>query len=353
MRKTWIKAVSAALAICLSFSLCGCGSRFGKQKYSSSFFDCFDTVITVYGYAEDQASFNELIALVHENFLELHQQFDAYHPYDGVSNIYTLNQSAGGVPVKVSAELFELLSRSKELYWQTGGKVNIVMGSVLQIWEKYRELATKDPDAATLPDLKELGMAAQHIDINHLLLDEQAQTVSLADPYVSLDVGAVAKGYACEVVKNRLIEAGYDSFVISAGGNVVTVGQDIGQESAWGIGIQNPDTQTATDIIDTITASDKAVVTAGSYQRYFTVDGKRYNHIIDPATLMPATHFDSVTVICDDSMLADYMATTLFILPAEQAMALAEKTPGLEAIWIDTQGGITYTSGYPDCSKTY
>ncbi len=353
MRKTLLKVASLAMAILLSVSLCGCGSTSKIQKYSSSFFDCFDTVITVYGYADNQAAFNEFTALVHERFVLLHEQFDAYHEYEGINNVYTVNKKAGVEPVKVSAELFDLIKRSKELYTQTGGKVNIALGAVLDVWSTYRELATKAPDNAVLPDTKELGMAAQHIDINQIVLDEQAQTVYLTDPYMSLDVGAVAKGYVCEVVKNYLTAKKYDSFVISAGGNVVTVGQDIGQGSDWSIGIQNPDTQTAGDVIDTVFAANKAVVTAGSYQRYFTVNGVRYNHIIDPATLMPAAHFDSVTVICDDSMLADYMATTLFILPAEQAMALAEKTQGLEAVWVDTQGAITYTSGYPDYSKTY
>ncbi len=353
MRKTLLKVTSLAMSILLLVSLCSCRSTFNTQKYSSSFFDCFDTVITVYGYAENQAVFNEFTALVHEQFVLLHEQFDAYHEYKGINNVYTVNQKAGVEPVKVSAELFDLIKRSKEMYTQTGGKVNIALGAVLDVWSTYRELATKDPDNAVLPDTKELGMAAQHIDINQIVLDEQAQTVFLSDPYMSLDVGAVAKGYACEIVKNHLMAKKYDSFVISAGGNVVAVGQDIGQESDWSIGIQNPDAQTAGEIIDTVLASDKAVVTAGSYQRYFTVNGVRYHHIIDPATLMPTAHFDSVTVICDDSMMADYMATTLFILPAEQAMALAEKIRGLEAVWVDTQGAITYTSGYPDYSKTY
>ncbi len=353
MQKTLLKAISWAVASLLLVSLCGCGTASGMQKYSTSFFDCFDTVITVYGYAQNQAEFNEFTALVHEQFVLLHEQFDAYHEYEGVNNVYTVNQKAGVEPVKVSAELFELIKRSKELYGQTGGKVNIALGAVLDVWRTYRELATKDPNSAVLPNAKELGMAAQHIDINAIELNAQEQTVYLADRYMSLDVGAVAKGYACEVVKDTLTAKKYDSFVISAGGNVVAVGQDVGQESDWGVGIQSPDTQAVEDLVDTVFVSDKAVVTAGSYQRYFTVNGVRYHHIIDPASLMPATGFDSVTVICEDSMLADYMATTLFILPAQQAMALAEKTQGLEAVWVDTAGMITYTSGYPDYSKTY
>ena len=353
MRHLWKKAIAVVLAGCFVLTIYGCGKHIEKRKYSSSFFDCFDTVITVYGYAVDQSSFNEMVALVHDNFLELHEQFDAYHEYENIVNVYMINQNAGGDPLLVSTELYELIKQSKQLYMQTGGKVNVAMGSVLQVWETYREMATKNPDGATVPDSKILNMAAQHMDINNIVLDDQTQSILLTDPYMSLNVGAVAKGYACEIVKDRMINAGYDSFVISAGGNVVTVGHDIAREAAWGVGIQNPDMQTADEIIDTILASDKAVVTAGSYQRYFTVDGKRYHHIIDPASLMPASNFDSVTVICDDSLLADFMATTLFILPPGQAMALAESMNGLEAIWVNTEGEISYTSGYADYSKTY
>jgi thiamine biosynthesis lipoprotein len=353
MRQLWKKAIAVMLMVSLFLTIYGCGKRTDKHKFSSSFFDCFDTVITVYGYASDQTAFNQMVALVHENFLELHEKFDAYHEYEDVINVYTLNQNAGGEPVAVSTELYELIKQSKQLYMQTGGKVNVAMGSVLQVWETYREMATKDPDGATVPDSKILNMAAQHMDINNVVMDDPTQSIVLTDPYMSLNVGAVAKGYACEIVKDRMIDAGYNSFVISAGGNVVTVGQDIARDAAWGVGIQNPDTQTADEIIDTIYASDKAIVTAGSYQRYFTVNGKRYHHIIDPATLMPAINFDSVTVICDDSLLADFMATTLFILPPGQAMALAESIDGLDAVWVDTKGEISYTSGYTDYSKTY
>ena len=353
MRTIGKKAISIMLMLCLVVAIYGCGTRNKQKKYSSSFFDCFDTVITVYGYASDQVSFNEMVALIHENFLQLHEQFDAYHEYEDVVNVYTINQNAGGIPVAVEPELFELIKQSKQLYGVTGGKVNIAMGALLHVWETYREMATKDPDGAVLPDAKVLNMAAQYMDINNVILDEQMQTVTLTDPYMRLDVGAVAKGYACEVVKDRMIEAGYDAFVISAGGNVVAVGRDTGLEEEWGVGIQNPDTQAANEIIDTIFVSDKAVVTAGSYQRYFTVDGKRYHHIIDPATLMPASNFDSVTVICEDSLLADYMATTLFILPPQQSLALAESMDGLEVVWVDTKGEITYTSGYSNYSKTY
>ena len=345
------KIIAVTLVVVLLFSVAGCSSVMSKRKYSSSFFDCFDTIITVYGYADNQEKFNEFVALIHDKFLYYHQQFDGYTEYEGVNNVYTINKYAGIEPVAVSDELFALIEKSKDLYVKTGGKVNIAMGAVLQVWDNYRQWAIKEPNNAKIPTTKELGMAAMYMDINRIVLDAANGTVYLADSLMSIHVGAVAKGYACELVKEDLVENGYTQFVISAGGNVVAVGQD--QENGWDVGIQNPDTQTTNDIIDTVSVKDKAVVTAGSYQRYFTVDGKRYHHIIDPATLMPASYYDSVTVICDDSMVADFMATTLFILPPALAMSMAEDIPQLEAVWVDVNGEITYTSGYVDYSKSY
>lgn len=353
MRRFQKRLTAVIMLLTLLLSMGGCAKTTGTKKYSSSFFDCFDTVTTVYGYAENQEKFNEFVALVHEKFLYYHQQFDGYTEYDGINNVYTINKYAGVEPVTVSDELFALIQKSKELYAQTGGKVNIAMGAVLQVWENYRQWATKEPDNAKLPSTKELGMAAMYMDINRIELDAANSSVYLSDSLMSIHVGAVAKGYACELVKNDLVKNGYNQFVISAGGNVVAVGQDSENENGWNVGIQNPDTHTTNDIVDTVEVKDKAVVTAGSYQRYFTVDGKRYHHIIDPATLMPTIYYDSVTVICDDSMVADFMATTLFILPPALAMRMAEDMPQLEAIWIDTDGAVTYTSGYGDYSKSY
>ena len=138
MRQLWKKTIAVTLMVSLILTIYGCGKRTDVRKYSSSFFDCFDTVITVYGYSSDQASFNQMVALVHENFLELHEKFDAYHEYEDVVNVYTLNQNAGGDPIAVSVELYELIKQSKHLYGQTGGKVNVAMGSVLRLWHDAR-----------------------------------------------------------------------------------------------------------------------------------------------------------------------------------------------------------------------
>lgn len=347
------KAAAWALAVVFLFSLAACKQAPQQEKYSASFFDSFDTVITVYGYAESEEAFNEFLAKVHTRFYELHRIFNAYEEYEDLNNLYSINEAAGKTPLSVPKELRALLNRSLEMYRETDGRVNIALGAVLRLWEQSRAAAIAAPDKASLPDEKALRMAGEHTDIGNLQIDDQAGTVYLADPLMSLDVGAVAKGYACQLVRQEMEAAGYTDFVISAGGNVAAVGNQGDGATPWSVGIQNPDTQMTANLVDTVLVHTAAVVTAGSYQRYFTVKGVRYNHIIDPATLYPATYFDSVTVICEDSFLADFLSTTLFILSPEAGRALVARMDGVEAFWVETDGSVFYSEGYPAFSETY
>ena len=126
------RAVAVSLVLMVLFACCGC-SGLRKERYSSSFFDTFDTLVTVYGYTKDATEFNEYMGLAHSRFIELHEMFDIYNDYEGVNNIKTINDKAGIEPVKVRSEIIGLLKEAKRLYAETGGRVNIAMGSVLRV----------------------------------------------------------------------------------------------------------------------------------------------------------------------------------------------------------------------------
>ena len=334
------------------FACCGC-SGLRKERYSSSFFDTFDTLVTVYGYTKDATEFNEYMGLAHSRFIELHEMFDIYNDYEGVNNIKTINDKAGIEPVKVRSEIIGLLKEAKRLYAETGGRVNIAMGSVLRVWHDYREAGLADPELAELPSYDRLQEAGRHTDLDKVIIDEQTGTVYIEDALLRLDVGAIAKGYACQLVKQELTDAGFESFVISAGGNVCTAGEPAEEgQTAWLVGIQNPDTQAAAEIVDTLEVRDKSVVTAGGYQRYYTVNGERYHHIIDKDTYMPANDDESVTVIGDDSGVADFLSTTLFLMPLDEGKALA-KEMNVDAMWIFRDGSFDNTDGYRQYSAYY
>ena len=252
-------------------------------------------------------------------------------------------------------EIIDLILFSKEWYQRTGGKMNIAMGSVLKIWHDYRTEGLDMPEKAALPPLEMLEAAAQHTDINQVIVDENEMTVYLADPEMRLDVGGIAKGFATEIVAEEIMAAGLKSGIISAGGNIRVIGVPYdGVRAKWSIGIQNPDESIVSNegVLETVFVSDTSVVSSGDYQRYYYVDGKAYHHIIDPQTLMPGEYYRAVSVIVEDSGLADYLSTALFLMPFEESLALADSIKGLEALWVMPDGTVKTTAGLKKIMKS-
>ena len=160
-----------------------------------------------------------------------------------------------------------------------------------------------------------------------------------------LDVGAIAKGYAVEKIADYLEEKGVTSFIINVGGNVRTVGLN-SENEPFKVGIENPDTESDEKYIEYIKISDMAVVTSGCYQRFYTVNGVNYHHIIDPDTLMPGENFMSVSVLAEDSGLGDAFSTSLFLMDIDEGKRLVEATDGVEAMWVLPDGELVYSSGF-------
>ena len=353
---------SVLLAAALSLSLlAGCGSTSGStassaadgpQRYSTVFYDVFDTVTQVIAYCDSEEEFTAQMDALHADLVEYNQLYDIYNDYDGVTNIKTINDNAGIAPVTVDDKILGMLELAQTMYDTTGGKLNIALGSVLNIWHNYREAALADDNDSNnqLPTQEELDAAAQHCDIANLIIDEDAKTVYLADPAMSLDVGSVGKGYAVEMVCQAAQARGLTSALVSVGGNLRAIGKKP-DGSQWTGGVENP--WNASEVYTTdslfgaaINMSDMALVTSGDYQRYFVVDGKRYHHLIDPDTLWPAAYFNSVTVLCPDSGMADCLTTGLFCMPLEEGQKLVESLDGVEAMWCTPDQQAVASSGW-------
>ena len=333
------------LAVCLLFS--GCSVKPEQKKYNATYLTLFDTVTTVVGFAESEEAFSAQAQKIHDELLVYHQLFDIYNDYDGINNLKTVNDNAGIAPVKVDEKIISLLKGCKSYYEFTDGKVNVAMGSVLQLWHEARNDGINDPANACLPDEAALAEAAKHTDPNNIMIDEAASTVYLADPLMRLDVGAIAKGWAAEEVA----EAAPEGLLISVGGNVCATGPKDATGTPWVIGIENPD---GGEYLHTIYVSTGSVVTSGDYQRAYAVDGKVYHHIIDPVTLFPSAYWRSVTIVCPHSTLADALSTALFLLPLEEGQALLEKigSIGAEAMWVDADGNIYYSKNFKSLIRT-
>lgn len=327
------------------------------QKYSYMFFGTFDTVVTLIGYAENKTVFDELAQKSEDMFSYLHKIYNQYLPYQGLNNLYFVNAQAAKAPVKVPAELFELIAWCKDRQPDTKGKVNIAMGAVLSLWHDERELAEANPDMAKLPDKSSLQDASLHTSIDNVVLNEAEQTVYFKDPRLKLDLGAVAKGYATEIVAQMLLASPMPSFIINAGGNVRTGHPPLDGRTAWGIGIQDPDDaivlQNSGNPAEILYLSDRSLVTSGDYQRYYTVNGQRYHHLISPDTLMPASFFRSVTIITEDSGVADLLSTAVFLMPVEEGLEYVKGLEGVDALWILNDGSTVMTKGAAEATTPH
>ena len=353
--KRFYTSFSIVLIGVLLISLSGCNSTPSLKRFSYTFTGAFDTAFQVIAYTEKEEHFNDLTAYLESRMQELHRLYDKYNIYEGITNLKSLNEQAALEPIKVEQPLFDLLSFAKELNAETSGKTNIAFGAVLKIWSDYREDGINEPESAAIPPMELLEKAAEHTNINDLILDAEERTVFYQDSKLSLDVGAVAKGYATELVVQELIEKGYSSFILSSGGNVRTVGQPFEKDrSKWGVGLQDPNRYVFGDnrTLDTVYVNDMSVVSSGDYQRYYYVGDERIHHLIDPATLQPANYFRAVNILFVDSGKADFYSTELFLLPYEEGRAFAEATPGLEAQWIFPDGSIEMTEGFAAVAKS-
>ena len=351
-----MKKLAACLALLslLVFALLPAGAE--MTKYSNVYLDSFDTVIQLIGYAESEEVFAQQSEQVHQLYLYLHKLFDTYNSYEdeGIVSIYTLNERAAKEPVKVDPILFALLTYCKNHYELCQSQVNVAMGSVLRIWHEYRDAGLSTPETAKLPPMEELQAAASHADIGNLILDSENMTVYFKDPDMKLDVGATAKGYATEIVAKMLESGPMPSFLISAGGNVRAGAAPADGRKAWGVGIQDPDGAVfgLSDYVEVLYIADKSVVTSGDYQRFYTVGGENYHHLIDPDTLMPAKEFRSVSIITEDSGFADMLSTAAFLMPYEESRAFIESLEGVDAIWLFPDGAMQMTEGAMDIARS-
>ena len=339
-----ILCLSVALAF-LCAALCSCNIG-RKEKFTEYSFDYFDTVTTFIGYEYKKSDFDAVYAKVKELLSEYHRLYNIYFTYEGMNNLRALNSLKDGEhpTLKVDKRIIDLLKYAKEMYAYTDGYVNIAMGSVLSIWHEYRQEGIDNPAQAKLPPADKLMSAAEHTDINDIVIDEENGTVTLSDPLMSLDVGAIAKGYAVECTAKALEDMGLDGYLLNVGGNIRAIG-DRGEDGDWKAGIENP-LSDGDKYIAYLNISGMSVVTSGSYQRYYTVGGKRYHHIIDRDTLMPGDRYVAVSVVTRESSLGDALSTAIFCMPFDKGLALIESTPDTECIWTFSDGTHKRSSGF-------
>ena len=334
-----------ALLLTLSLLLSGCAGAGEEQKqYTATFLTVFDTVTTIVGRDVSEAAFTEKAQAIHDELLVYHRLFDIYNVYEGLNNLKTVNDHPGEA-VTVDQTIIDLLLDCRRYYELTGGRVNAALGSVLYLWHEAREDGLNDIANAYLPDSEALAEAAKHTSWDSIVIDDEHNTVTITDPMLRLDVGAIAKGWSVQ----RVADNAPEGLLISVGGNVCATGAKDAAGTPWVVGVQNPDG--GENYLHTLYLTRGSMVTSGDYQRAYLVDGQLYHHIIDPDTLYPGKLWRAVTVVCPDSGLADALSTALFLLPMEEGQKLLDQCEST-AMWVDADGNMYYSTGFEDLIRT-
>lgn len=322
--KRFLAFVSALVTA--ATALCACQPKL--RRYSAVYTDVFDTLSQFTAYCRSESEFEKASEAVHGELLRLHRLFDIYNPDGG---LYKLNKDKK--LIGADEDIIELLTLGKEYYNLSDGRLNIAMGSVLRLWHGAKE-------SSALPDYSALTDASRHTDINNVRID--GDDIYLDDDMLYLDVGAIAKGYACEKAAEVAVNLGLESFALDLGGNIKAAGEK--PDGSWKIGIKDPDGGIFTAVS---VKNGMSVVTSGDYERFFELEGVRYSHIIDPETLYPADIYRSVTVVIPNSADGDAASTALFCMDPESGKKLAESL-GAEVLWIYPDGRAERTGGFLD-----
>ena len=326
--RLWAFAVSLLLTVSV---LCGCSAQSVKDAERSEFL--FDTIISI-----KLLSQNDAENLLDESF-ELCKHYNSlFDRYTSGSDIYRINHS-GGTPCMVSPETIELLTLALEHSDLSGGRYDVSCGNVTKLWDFVS-------DTPSLPQSSDLQAALESVDWQSVKIDGNNVTVPAG---TELDLGGIAKGYIADQLVGFLESRGVHSAVINLGGNVYALGDKNGQP--FRVGIQSPFGEGS---IGYVNVSDCSVVTAGSYQRCFELNGTVYHHILDLTDGMPAdSGLASVTVICESSAQADALATTCFILGMDEGTKLIDSLDGVEALFIAVDGTVSMTEGARSIATLY
>ncbi len=319
------------LLILFLFSTSSCNRQ---RKYSEEIWGYFDTVVEVSGYFDSEEDFYRAVKTVKDSLKFYNELLNIYEDSEKI-NLKDINES-NGKEIDISVELFDFLAFFKKTEAQTEGACKMAFGTVTSLWKKT--IASETP----IPTNDELLNASAHTDCDSIKLLAEPYRVVLSDTAVRIDPGAVAKGWVGEKIKEALSREGFDNLIVNMGGHVIAIGEKKDGEK-WVVGIRNPNGGTYT----TVKVSDKSVVTSGVYERGREIDGTLYHHIISPNTLYPASHFASVTVIADNSALADALSTALFVSRLETGLGILERFPDVSALWIYSDGTEYRTDNFP------
>lgn len=302
--------------------------------------DVLSTFVTITVVARDEAAGQKEISGAFALIERLQETLSAYDP---ASELARVNAQAARAPVQVSGTLFEAMQTGVDWHERTGGAFDITVRPLLLLW---RNGAKED----RLPTESELTAARALLGAGRLRLDPEHRTVALPFEGMTLDLGGLGKGFIADRVVHQLQRGGVRNALVANAGDIYALGRRA-DGLPWAVGVQDPRRLNDPKALLTVLhLSNRAVSTSGNYERYVTIQNKRYSHIVDPRTGRTAENVPSVTVIGPDVTTTDILGTALSVLGVEDGLALIEKLPGVEAMFVvydeEDRPLITRSSGF-------
>ncbi len=287
------------------------------------------TRIVVELWATDAAQGNAAIDAV---LAEMRRVDGAMSTYKPTSELSIVNARAAQEPIRISAELFNLLTTALDYSRLTDGAFDITYASVGYLYDFRKHVR---------PDEKQIAAALPGIDFRHVQLDRKNSTVHFARAGVRIDLGGIGKGHAVDRGIAVLQARGVQHALVTAGGDSRIIGDRFG--NPWVVGIRHPDRKD--EIVARIPLEDASISTSGDYERYFDAGGVRYHHIIDPKTGHSASKVRSATIIGPTATRTDALSKTAFVLGPEKAIEIYNRLDDIDAVLVTPAGKVLYTKG--------
>lgn len=250
--------------------------------------------------------------------------------WDKNSQTSLINNSAGIRPVQVDKELFELISRSIKISALTQGAFDISYAPMDKLWYFDKEMEK-------LPTAQQIAQSVSKVGYENIIINEKKRTVFLNKKGMKIGFGAIGKGYAADKAKDILIQNDVKSGIINASGDLTAWGQKPSGDD-WMVAVVNP--LNKNKVFSWLPIKNSSIVTSGNYEKFITVDGKSYSHIIDPRTGYPSEGILSVTIISQNAELADALATSVFVLGTDIGIDMINQLKNVECIIINSDNKI-------------
>ena len=332
-----VSSVLCLMSVVFTLFLFGCTQSEQMYKESRVLMDTYCTITVV------SASREKAAEAIDAGFAEIKKLETLLNYFSEDSEISAVNRAAGIKPVKVSDETREIMIKMIDIAKATEGAFDATIAPVIQLWK-----FSKDPTASSVPSSEVIRQALRLVDYKKIKISKAASEIFLEEKGMEIDLGGIAKGYGADKAVDVLKVRGIKSALVAIAGDIRGFGLNLSGKG-WKVGIQDPRPASASDkpwedIFAVLHLEDSAISTSGDYQRFFIKDGRRYHHILDPATGFPAeSMLISVSVIAPEGYISDALSTAVFILGAEKGMKLLESM-GIEGVLVDADKKIILTS---------